>query len=166
MKADWFLPTKPASESSNGFQTPLPRRLVSRPVRPHRLVASPQTHLDARLRIICVHSRPFAAPNRLTPHHFHSNRNGRTSSIPPRSHGRIPATFTPRYFATRASASASVDCFSNNNSTKLLRGASKAARSYDRISQRAASARRLACSQTTLCANTYFGPFPVACGRG
>src|SRR5260370_16661209 len=38
MKAAWFPPKKPASESSNGFQSPLPRRRVSRIGRNFRVV--------------------------------------------------------------------------------------------------------------------------------
>ena len=38
MKTAWFPPKKPASESSNGFQSPLPRRRVSRIGRNFRVV--------------------------------------------------------------------------------------------------------------------------------
>src|SRR5260370_23003764 len=66
MKTAWFPPKKPASESSKGFQSPLPRRRVSRIGRTFRVVEGKASRNN---RAICRRSfRPHRVPASFSLH--------------------------------------------------------------------------------------------------
>jgi hypothetical protein len=90
MKAASFPPKKAASESSNGFQNPRPRRLASRPGGNFRVVAGEASRNN---RTICQRSfRPYRTAARSSLHRHPHTRTPSTQAASPFSILRSTST--------------------------------------------------------------------------